>query len=150
MIEMTIKARVYPTESEFTVKKVLRNIYNFPDDSYSLIEQENELYQIIEVNITGIDILEELFRGIRRQKIVQAFREMLEQNIDVENNLVNFMLHKQALAVPSFHLCEDPTESPLGPVEVTLRSDDIVELINYLSPNTINGEVQELHYTPER
>ena len=146
MIKMTLTTRIYPTESEFTVKQALRNVFDFEDSEAEISTNEEKLYQIITVEKTGVEALDELFRGIRKEKIVEAFRQHFLSRMDSDQNLLRFKIHKQALMVPSFHVCELDEESPLGPVEVTIESPNILELINYLAPPTVKGEVQELPY----
>lgn len=147
-MELIVKARLYPTESEYTVKSVLDKIYNFPEDAYKIYDAPNQIHKIIEVRAKGIQSLSNIFKKIRDHKIVQAFREELERNMDPEKGSIKIKLHKQALAVPSFHICQYEQESPLGPVELEIVASNIVEILNYLAPQTVKGSVQELPYVP--
>ena len=147
-MELIVRARIYPTESEFTVKNVLDKIYNFPEDAYTVRDAPNQIHKIIEAKASGIQTLSMIHKKIREHKIVQAFREELERNMDTLTGIIRFKLHKQALAVPSFHICQYEEESPLGPVEVEIHARNIVEILNYLAPQTVKGVVQELPYVP--
>ena len=43
------------------------------------------------------------------------------------------MLNKQAATVGIAALCDDPSESPLGPIVLRIRSQRIVEVIDWLT-----------------
>jgi predicted RNA binding protein with dsRBD fold (UPF0201 family) len=43
-----------------------------------------------------------------------------------------FYLNKQAAFVGIVSICEEESESPLGPIKVTLRSSDLESVINWL------------------
>lgn len=148
-MELIVRTRIYPTESEFTVKSVLDKIYNFPEDAYTVRDAPNQIHKIIEAKASGIQTLANIHKKIRDHKIVQAFREELERNMDPIAGVIRFKLHKQALAVPAYHICQYEEESPLGPVEVEIHSPNVVEILNYLAPQTVKGVVQELPYVPK-
>ena len=57
-------------------------------------------------------------------------------NHNAENNLENdttwFILNKQAAFVERVAICDEPEESPLGPIKVTLTSSNIDGIIDWI------------------
>ena len=98
--------------------------------------------------LVGIESLVFLFRQTRRQRVVEAVRRYAIERMDLNHNQCDLLLHKQALFQKRIAVCGDPTESPLDHVQVTIISDNIERVIEYLFPHTELGKVLEVNYIP--
>jgi len=67
----------------------------------------------------------------RDRRVRSAARRLLLQNsTDVQTQI---LLNKQAATVAIAALCDDPSESPLGPIVVRVRSSNLKEVIDWLT-----------------
>ena len=58
---------------------------------------------------------------------------MLLSTVEDEGIQAVLLLNKQAATVGIAALCDDPNESPLGPIVLRIRSQNILELIDWLT-----------------
>lgn len=145
MIRISAYLKFYPTEEKSKLIRVLKNLMNI--DENNVIEEDKQEFKILRCSIDGLDGLKNLYEGFRNQRTVQTARKILMDHI--RGTVVSFMLHKQALYVKRFHFAHSEDESPMGPVWVTIESDQLERLINYLVPQTEKGHVLEVDYIPE-
>ena len=145
MIEVEIKAEVNPTEESEQVLIAMRNFADFSPDKVQK-EEIGDNYFLYTVKVSGRTSLQSMFLGLRSQRTVESARKLLMRKKREES--VSFMLHKQGLFVQKFHFCHNPEESPMGPVWINIKSDDITRLLEYLVPHTIKGQPQEVDYLP--
>ncbi len=145
MIEVEIKVEVHPTEDAAKILTVINNFVELDKEKIQ-IEQVNDDYHIYSAKLHGRGALQGIFIGLRSQRIVESARKHL-MGRRTENG-VSFMLHKQGLFVQRFHFCHSPEESPMGPVWINIKSDDITRLLEYLVPHTVKGQPQEVDYLP--
>ncbi|MEM4679118.1 MAG: RNA-binding domain-containing protein, partial [Candidatus Jordarchaeales archaeon] len=82
----------------------------------------------------GIDSLRQIYEKLREQYIVEAARGVLKRNI--RENELTFYLNKQAAYVGKLHFCAPERESPMGAIKVTIISNKINELVEWLCPPT--------------
>ena len=145
MIIVSIKVEVHPTED---AEKIITVINNFAEIEKEKMQKEqiNEEYSIYSATFHGREALQAMFTGLRTQRIVESVRKHLMSRR--KDNEVSFMLHKQGLFVQKFHFCHTPEESPMGPVWINIKSDDITRLLEHLVPHTIKGQPQEVDYIP--
>ena len=165
MIKISVKILFMPTEEYPKLVRVLQNVMDVKENEIqsttksftkfrtestsestaeSTTKEENN-YLVIESS--GLASLRKFYEGIRTQKIVQAARRFLMKKMDATG--VSFMLHKQGMFMGKFHFCDDPYDSPMGPVWVRIDSDNIQRLLEYLTPETKNGIPLEVDYIPE-
>ena len=135
----------YPTEDYDALLRVFENILPVSEDDVKM--EEFGPFKKLFAEKTGLTSISTMFERFRSQRIVETARGQLYSSI--EGNTVSFMLHKQGLYMSKFHFCHDVGESPMGPVWVTIESDNIEDLVNYLTPHTKKGRVFEVSYVPE-
>ena len=122
---------INPSEDLQKIETAILNI--FPD-----IEIKNT-----NVEITGtskkIESLSKIFEVIHNRRITNTYRRILNQNLS--NNSTWFYLNRQAAYVDVIALCNEEDESPLGPIEIVLNSDQIEQVIDWLTSYTGNSRL---------
>lgn len=83
----------------------------------------------------SIDVLAEFRSLIGRERIVNAARRLLRARL--MEGRVTFCLNKQVAAVKHVSFCDAEGESPLGPIIVTVESDRLEEIIDWLAPRIV-------------
>lgn len=118
MVEVTIRARCYPTEDREKVARAITSI--FPDAD---IQGEDPLVAHSRSLETFRDLL-------KRQRIRDAARAVLKRGL--RRGSPSFVLNKQVAAVGKISFAEE--SHALGDIEVILSAGDIQELIDSLAP----------------
>lgn len=120
--DLEVRAPLNPTEDEEKVVKSILSIFK------------------VKVNVTqdevigcskNINSLENLKRMIRQRRIRSAARAVMRSGI--RGNIVEFYLHKQAAYAGKVSFSNAEGESPLGPIRVTIKTDDPNKLVNWLT-----------------
>lgn len=124
---LKVEAEVYPTEDPEKVLEAVRKIFPRIDlrvrwtDSSALVEGSGE----------GLEALENLKRLLRERRIRAAARRILKSLI--KENILVFYLNKQAAYVGKASFTEPFVESPLPPIRVEVRADDLEEVVEWLT-----------------
>ncbi|MGH1521553.1 MAG: RNA-binding domain-containing protein [Nitrosopumilus sp.] len=113
---------INPSENPEKTKKSISNI--FPSskiiiENFSITAHSTDLYS-----------LEKIYETIHLKQSQKTYRRNLEKNTQADTTW--FYLNKQAAFVEKIVICEEATESPLGPIKVILQSSNIDELIDWL------------------
>lgn len=145
MIKLQVQTKIYPTEDSQRISTLLHTIYPFSE--FNISEPDEKGIQTITGIAEGAASLQYLFQQVRQQRTVEAVRRHVLYRIDLNHNKVTFLIHKQALVKHRIVLCQDPRESPLGPISITITSEKIEALIDYLFPATEKGKVLEVDYS---
>lgn len=85
-------------------------------------------------NSEGIDSLEKFHDLLRRELILAAARRIMFKGL--EEDTITFYLNKQVAFAGHISFSQAERESPLGPIEVKIRSENPRELIDWLTPKT--------------
>lgn len=133
MIELEVETPVYPTESLEKVEKALRAVV---DTEYTLSEKDEQ--SILHGKAQGLKSLSKIYKRLRDQLIVESARKIIRRSII--GDTVVFYLHKQAAFMGKIHFCLPEAESPMGSIKVSIRSSNIGELVDWLSPKTVEGK----------
>lgn len=120
----TVKATVNPTESAENVVKAVRNLFG----DLELHRQERGDEIVIEGVLDSLADLGPLRAALARMKIREAAHALFSRI--TQEDTISFGLNKQAAYAghASFYAAG---ESPLGPIQVTIR-EDVLEAIEYL------------------
>ena len=129
MVNVRISCPVNPSESEQLVLDAVMRI--FPDASMS------RTLEGFEGTAPSIDNFSET---IRKQLILDAARAVIVNGIQGKETM--FHLNKQAAFVGKVSF--SPKGSVLGTITVQLDDDDILEYIDIMFPNTVDGREVEL------
>ncbi len=129
---MLIKAytSVHPTENMEKVEKALFQVMSSGKLTVKKINEE----MLVSIESNDLDSLNNVYSKIRTKKIVDSFRRELLRN--KRGNYTAVMLNKQSAVVGAITICEDLTESPLGPITLEIDADNLDEIINWLAPKT--------------
>ena len=127
LVSVRVEAEVYPTESPEKVVEAVKNI--FPDLDLQLRWLNNSA--VVEGSGEGIEVLENLKRLLRERRIRSAARSILKSS--ARNGEVIFYLNKQAAYAGKASFTEPYIESPLPPIRVEIKSNDVEKVISWLT-----------------
>jgi len=122
---------INPSEDLQKIETAIFNI--FPD-----IEINNNNMEIIGTS-KNIESLSKIFEAVHNRRIKNTYRRILNQNLS--ENSTWFYLNKQAAYVDVIALCNEEDESPLGPIEIVLNSQEIEQIIDWLTSYTDNSRL---------
>jgi len=128
---VTIEAEINPTESEEKVKKAVWNLFG---DVSTQITSIHKGFLLI-AKARGLDALSTLRNILRRERIRDASRKPLFQGLSGSDEII-FYLNKQVAFAGHVSFSEEISESPLGPIKVTIQCENPRELIDWLAPRT--------------
>jgi len=117
---------INPSEDLRKIETAILNI--FPD-----IEINKNNMQITGIS-KKIESLSRIFEIIHNRRITDVYRRTLNQNLS--ENSTWFYLNRQAAYVDVIALCNEEDESPLGPIEIILDSQQIEHVIDWLTSYT--------------
>jgi hypothetical protein len=87
----------------------------------------------------GQEKLSMLRNILHRDHIRDASRKALHHGLI--GNTITFYLNKQAAFSSHVSFSEAESESPLGPIQVTIEAEEPLQLIDWLAPRTHKPEV---------
>jgi predicted RNA binding protein with dsRBD fold (UPF0201 family) len=121
---------VRPTEDP---EKVITSINRMFGDLKLEVREEGGR-EFLVGNSEGIDSLEKFHDLLRRELILAAARRIMFKGL--EEDTITFYLNKQVAFAGHISFSQAERESPLGPIEVKIRSENPRELIDWLTPKT--------------
>ena len=135
MGRVTVAVDLYPTEDEDKVRRAVENI--FEPSEWRVEELPDGMRRLIaeSPSLSGLNRLRD---KLRRQKTLDAARYMMRR-FSTQDRLI-FYLHKQAAYVGFAVFCLPEGESPLGPIEVVVESQDPKKVLDWLAPPTSEGK----------
>ncbi len=81
-------------------------------------------------NSSNYESLTKIYEAMRTRKTKTAYRRHLMRNMTEDSTW--FYLNKQAAFANAVVLCDDESESPLGPIKIILHSKNIEDVIDWL------------------
>ena len=81
-------------------------------------------------NSSSYESLTKIYEAMRTRKTKTAYRRHLMRNMTEDSTW--FYLNKQAAFANAVVLCDDESESPLGPIKIVLHSKNIEDVIDWL------------------
>jgi predicted RNA binding protein with dsRBD fold (UPF0201 family) len=121
---------VNPTESEDKVKKAVWNLFGELPFEIKPIQKGS----VLTVDAKELEALRTLQNVLRRDHIRDASRKALFRSL--RGNTFTFFLNKQAAFAGHVSFSEAEAESPLGPITVTIETDEPQQLLDWLAPRT--------------
>jgi predicted RNA binding protein with dsRBD fold (UPF0201 family) len=125
-IDIVAEAQVKQSESKEKVAKALSNLFG----SSGELRFEEDRVLFLSSDTSSLQFLRDQFRD---RHVRAAARRLLLTNSDEGSLQTVLLLNKQAATVSVAALCDDPSESPLGPIVLRIRSENLKELIDWLS-----------------
>lgn len=120
-LEIIVQAYINPSEEIEKVSSAIKNV--FPESA--LILKDNKLYTSAET----MEVFKKVKDQIRSKSTLSVLKKILFSNQNMDTTW--FLLNKQAAFSKVVALIEDEDESPLGPIKITIRNQDIEEIINW-------------------
>jgi hypothetical protein len=132
MDEVTVLAEteINPTESEEKVEAAVRNVLG----KVSITIKPQGKGSVLMAEASRQDSLVKLRSLLRTDRIRDAARKALFHSI--RGNTISFCLNKQVAFAGHISFSEETAESPLGPIRVTITSDNPRQLIQWLAERT--------------
>lgn len=142
MTRVVVRAEIRPSEDDDKVKVAIANFFTFKS-----LHIDQDRYRVIVAESDELSSLSKLHRALREERILDAARKYLRRGL--QDDRLQFMLHKQAAFVGRVTFVDDERESPLGPITFTIFHKDLEAIIDWLAPRTSKGRPLWDHPTPE-
>jgi predicted RNA binding protein with dsRBD fold (UPF0201 family) len=120
-----LRATVSPSEDPQKVLAAMRNV--FGDCDYSADEGPDS----IRLRSASSLCLQRLHDQLRDRHVRDAARRLMLASL--EGKVLPLKLNRQAAAAGVLALCSSAVESPLGPLNLEIESDDAAKLIDWLT-----------------
>jgi len=130
---LRVEAEVRPTESEERVVEAIRNIV---DVDVKIVDVGGG-YRVAVGESTDVARLRRLYTLLRQERILDAARAYAMRFR--RGNTLELKLHKQAAYAGHLSFVTYDDESPLGPIRLTVISDKLDEIVDWLAPPTSQG-----------
>jgi uncharacterized protein len=123
--KITLEARISPSEDPVKVSKALGKVAGS--------EPQDVLAGPSSASVTTDDLraLTRIRDQLRDRHIRSAARKQMLLN--KQGRLTTLMLNRQAATVGVLALCGSPDESPLGPIYMSIESDALESVIDWLT-----------------
>ena len=128
---MNVETPLNPTEDSDKASRAVHNL--FPNASLHEIRTD-ERHAKLEATMSSLQDLENLKTVLRQEAIRDAARKILLQS--VSGSTIVVYLNKQAAFAGKASFCERYDESPLGPITLTITTENPVELVDWLAPSS--------------
>ena len=129
-IAVHVEAEVNPTEDEDKVKAAVCKVLGKASIQIKPEGKDN----VLTADAAGQDSLIEFRNLLRTDRIRDAARKVLFRSL--RGNTISFCLNKQVAFAGHVSFSEETAESPLGPIRVTITSDNPRQLIEWLAEKT--------------
>ncbi len=130
-----VETEVRPTESE---ERVLRAIKNLVEVENIRIIEVRKGYKLVIGESSSIHSLRKIHDLLRRQRILDTARNIMMRK--AREGVMTLKFNKQAAFQGIIAFAEEDLESPLGAITLTVVSDKIEDLIDWLAPRTSRGK----------
>ncbi len=129
-ITVTVETEIKPTESEEKVEAAVNNILASP--SVTILSAQKD--KILVAKSQGQDSLLKMRNLFRNDRIRDAARKALFRNM--RGNTIKFCLNKQVASAGHISFSAETAESPLGPLYVTIETENPRQLIEWIAEKT--------------
>lgn len=125
---MQVEVEVNPTEDPAKVKQAVENVLGMLEFE----EKPKRRGSLLVGRARGMESLSKFGNLLRRERIRAAARTVLFQGL--RGGVITFYLNKQVAYAGHVSFSEPVGESPLGPIRVEIKGDNLSELIDWLAP----------------
>ena len=129
-VTIIVETEIYPTENEEKVKAAVANILS----NASIEIKAEDKVSILTAQAKGQESLVKLRNVMRSDRVRDASRKALFHS--TRGNTIKFCLNKQVAFAAHISFCEETAESPLGPIKMTIETDNPQQLIEWLAEKT--------------
>ena len=120
--KISVYCNINESEDVNKVKTAISNILTDMDET----TDDNSFV----ANSSNYESLTKIYEAMRTRKTKTAYRRHLMRNMTEDSTW--FYLNKQAAFANAIVLCDDESESPLGPIKIVLHSKNIEDVIDWL------------------
>ena len=120
--KISVYCNINESEDVNKVKTAISNILTDMDET----TDDNSFV----ANSSNYESLTKIYEAMRTRKTKTAYRRHLMRNMTEDSTW--FYLNKQAAFANAVVLCDDESESPLGPIKIVLHSKNIEDVIDWL------------------
>ncbi len=124
-VDILVEAEVKRTESKEKVAEAISKIFKERGE----LRVENDRVQFVSEDIESLTFLRD---QLRDRHVRAAARRLLLSGMG-ETKETRLLLNKQAATVGIAALCDDPRESPLGPIILRIKSDNLEKTIEWIT-----------------
>lgn len=124
-IDIVVEAQVKYTESSEKVAAAITKLFGTRGE----LRVEEDRVMFLSSSIESLQQLKDQFRD---RQVRAAARRLLLSGSEGTNQVI-LLLNKQAATVGIAALCDDPRESPLGPIVLRINSQNVGEVIEWLT-----------------
>lgn len=124
-VKVTLEATLAPSEDS---QKVLDAMKRILVDNTAVVDDTKRMIKLISVEASSLSTLRD---QLRDRHIRAAARRLFMSELSGGSTTV--MLNRQAAAVGVVALCSSADQSPLGPIYLTLDSERIEAVIDWLT-----------------
>ena len=129
-VAVLAETEINPTEGEEKVEAAVCNVLG----KVSITIKPQGKGSVLTAEASGQGSLVKLRGLLRTDRIRDAARKALFRSI--RGNTISFCLNKQVAFAGHVSFSEETAESPLGPIRVTITSDNPRKLIEWLAEKT--------------
>ncbi len=136
MFYLEVRSELRPTEDLRKVREAMNKLFDFED----VRVVNGRRYKEVVGTSKNINSLIKFHRLLRQERILDSARKVMLSSISRGGDEVRFKLHKQSAYAGHISFVSYDEESPLGPIKVLIRSDKLMEIIDWLAPKTSKGK----------
>ena len=125
-LKIIIEAQINPSENIDKVKTSILNLIRYVELDFLINNKMLTTSTIDEKSLYFI------YEQIRARRIVAVIRKFLLKNMNQHSTFLYF--NKQVAFVGSVNVCEEESQSPLGPIKLNIQSSYLKEFIDWLAP----------------
>jgi uncharacterized protein len=118
-LEIIVQTYINPSEDLEKVNFAIKNV--FPNSNFIL--KDNKLH----LSTEKLEDLKKIKDQIRSRSTISVLKKVLYKNQNID--ITWFLLNKQAAFSGVVVVAEEEDESPLGPIKITIKNQDIEEII---------------------
>lgn len=118
-LEIIVQTYINPSEDLEKVNFAIKNV--FPNSNFIL--KDNKLH----LSTKKLEDLKKIKDQIRSRSTLSVLKKVLYKNQNID--ITWFLLNKQAAFSGVVVVAEEEDESPLGPIKITIKNQDIEEII---------------------
>lgn len=130
-LDIVVETQIKNTESKDKVAAAVSNLFKGNGD----LRIEDNMVQFVSSNLESLRFIKDQFRD---RQVRAAARRLLLANSKDSNETTYLLLNKQAATVSIAALCDDPSESALGPIVLRIKSPRIKEVIDWLTAGFVS------------
>ena len=118
-----IRSQLLPSEDPDKVKQSMETL--IPEVNLEIFQDE------IVGEVSSFEALSKIIETIHARKSERIYGRILRSNMN--GDFTKFFFNKQASFVGVITICEEEEESPLGPIEIEIKSNRIEEIIDLIT-----------------